>query len=70
MEPRARRDCHFVGHDGPLSTAIYDHVAMTQGTAIAGPAVVTTRATTYLVEPGWTLRVAPQGAAWFIRDEG
>lgn len=70
MEPRARRDCHFVGHDGPLSTAIYDQVAMTQGTAIAGPAVVTTRATTYLVEPGWTLRVAPQGAAWFIRDEG
>jgi len=23
-----------------------------------------------LVEPGWTLRVAPQGAAWFTRDEG
>ena len=66
--PVGERDCHFVGHDGPIATRIYDETALAHGTAIAGPAIVTTRATTYLVEPGWTFHAAAQGAVWFLRD--
>jgi N-methylhydantoinase A len=67
-EPRSHRDCHFVGEDGPLRTTIFDHDALKDGAVITGPAIVMARATTYLVEPGWSLRGAAQGAAWFIRE--
>ena len=62
------RDCHFVGHAKPLATPLYDESALAEGTAIAGPAIVTTRATTYLVEPGWTYHAAAQGGVWFIKQ--
>jgi N-methylhydantoinase A len=62
------RPCHFVGRDGATSTALYDERALKAGTRIEGPAIVTTRATTYLVEPGWTFRAAAQGAVWFVRE--
>ncbi|HVO46814.1 MAG TPA: hydantoinase/oxoprolinase family protein [Steroidobacteraceae bacterium] len=68
LVPQSRRQCHFVGYDEPLDTPVYLHPALLPGTVIAGPALVTTRATTYLVDPGWTLAVAAQGAVWFSRD--
>jgi len=68
IAPQSGRQCHFVGHQRPLDTPVYLQEAMTQGTMIPGPALVTTRATTYLVEPGWILTVADQGAVWFSRD--
>jgi N-methylhydantoinase A len=61
------RACHFVGHDQPVETRLYDERALVEGTRIAGPALVTTRATTYLVEPGWRFYAAAQGAVWFTR---
>ncbi len=61
------RDCHFVGHDGAVETAIYGEEALAKGVAISGPAIVTTKATTYLVEPGWRFHAAAQGAVWFLR---
>jgi len=67
--PRGERVCHFVGHDGPLTTAIYDNAALMPGTAIDGPAIVVTRATTYLVEPGWRFQAAGQNAVWFTMIE-
>jgi len=63
-----QRMCHFVGHDQAVSTTIYGDDALVEGTAICGPAIVTTRATTYLVEPGWTYHAAAQGGVWFIRN--
>ncbi|MBL6750628.1 MAG: hydantoinase/oxoprolinase family protein [Nevskia sp.] len=63
--PAGRRSCHFVGHAAPLDTPVYDQAALAPGTQIDGPAIVVTRATTYLVEPGWRLRAAAQNAAWF-----
>lgn len=66
--PRGHRDCHFVGHDGPLRTPCYGDEALAEGTRIEGPAIVTTRATTYLVEPGWAFHAAAQCGVWFIRD--
>jgi len=66
-QPASRRDCHFVGHDAALSTRVYLESALAEGTQIEGPAIVTARATTYLVEPGWTYHAAAQGAVWFLR---
>ena len=67
VEPVGTRACHFVGHDKPMETRLYDDRALAEGTRIEGPALVTTRATTYLVEPGWRFYAAAQGAVWFTR---
>lgn len=66
-KPIAQRDCHFVGHDVAISTPVYGIEATELGTYITGPAIVTTRATTYLVEPNWAFHAAAQGAVWFFR---
>lgn len=68
--PVATRDCHFVGHDGAQKTAIYDEAALAPGTRVDGPAIVVTRATTYLVEPGWRYEAAAQNAVWFTQVDG
>jgi len=67
-EPVSRRDCHYVGHGKPVPTPVYDDRALAEGTRIEGPAIVTTRATTYLVEPGWVFHAAAQGGVWFIKQ--
>ncbi len=63
----SRREVHFVGHDKPLDTPVYDERARVPGIRIEGPAIVVTRATTYLVEPGWTYHAVAQGGVWFIK---
>ena len=63
----ATRTCHFIGYEEGFPTPVYGENALTEGTEILGPAIVTTRATTYLVEPGWRYRAAAQGAVWFTR---
>lgn len=68
--PVDTRDCHFVGVDGSLKTAIHDEAALVPGTRIDGPAIVVTRATTYLIEPGWRCTAADQNAVWFTRIDG
>jgi N-methylhydantoinase A len=65
--PRDHRTCHFVRVEGGLDTPIYDESALTPGVVLRGPAIVTTTATTYLVEPGWEYEAAAQGAVWFRR---
>lgn len=66
-EPESRRAVHYVGHDGPVDTPIYGEAALKPGTVVDGPAIVTTRATTYLVEPGWRFEASHHGAVWFTR---
>ncbi|WP_281783896.1 hydantoinase/oxoprolinase family protein [Sinimarinibacterium flocculans] len=61
------RVCHFVGHDQGITTPIYDEAALAAGTTIDGPAIVVTRATTYLIEPGWRYQAAAQNAVWFTQ---
>jgi N-methylhydantoinase A len=65
--PVGSRVCHFVGHDQGLDTRVYDEAALAPGTTIEGPAIVVTRATTYLVEPGWRYQAAAQNAVWFTQ---
>ena len=70
-KPVGKRDCHFVGISKPVETRIYDDRALIVGTSINGPALVTTEATTYLVEPGWNFHSSNHGAVWFNRlDSG
>ena len=66
--PVGNRTCHFVGQTQGLQTPIYDEAAMAIGTTIDGPAIVVTRATTYLVEPGWRYQAAAQSAVWFTQQ--
>lgn len=68
--PVSHRPCHFVGYEKALDTPVYDDAALTPQTEIDGPALVVTKATTYLVEPGWRFRAAEQKAVWFTRIEG
>lgn len=63
------RPCHFVGHPEAIQTPVYNEAALTPGTFIEGPAIVVTRATTYLVEPGWNYHTAAMGAVWFVRPQ-
>ncbi len=67
--PIATRSCHFVGFDQALDTPVFGDDALTPGTSIDGPAVITTVATTYLVEPGWNFHSSNHGAAWFTRPD-
>ncbi|MBL6749860.1 MAG: hydantoinase/oxoprolinase family protein [Nevskia sp.] len=67
-EPDGTRQCHFNGHAKAVETRVYGEAALAEGTRIEGPAVVTTRATTYLVEPGWRYYAAAQGAVWFTKN--
>jgi N-methylhydantoinase A len=66
--PVSERVCHFVGHDQGIATPIFDEAALAPGTTIDGPAIVVTRATTYLVEPGWRYQAAAQNAVWFTQQ--
>jgi N-methylhydantoinase A len=66
--PVARRGVHFIGVNGAVDTPVFDEAAMAPGVKIQGPAIVTTRVTTYLVEPGWTFEASNHGAVWFTRD--
>jgi N-methylhydantoinase A len=61
------RKCYFVGHEGPVDTAVHNHDDLDVGSVVAGPAVVVSATTTYLVEPGWSVEIGEHGAAWFTR---
>jgi N-methylhydantoinase A len=65
--PVGKRTCHFVGHEAAVETAIYGEDALGPGTVIDGPAIVVTKATTYLIEPGWRYQAAAQNAVWFTQ---
>lgn len=66
--PFLRKVCHFVGHDGPQDTAFYQLGELDFGTRILGPAVVLSPATTFLVEPGWTVTIGRYGSGLFERQ--
>lgn len=66
-EPFLRQDCHFVGIEGAVETAFYQLADQPIGARIAGPAVVLSPATTFLVEPGWHLTVGRYGSGLLER---
>jgi N-methylhydantoinase A len=66
--PVATRKVHFTDISEPVHTPVYDENALDHAYVIAGPAIVTTESTTYLVEPGWRLEPTVQGAVWLLKD--
>jgi N-methylhydantoinase A len=66
--PASHRKCWFVGHDRCLrNTGMEPFDAIEPGVQIAGPAIIASEVTTFLVDPGWTFVAAKQGASWFLR---
>jgi N-methylhydantoinase A len=66
--PQGSRRCAFAGTTGYLDTDVYDESALEPGLVVRGPAIVTTPATSYLVEPGWRIETGAHGAIWFLRN--
>ncbi|MCQ9373298.1 hydantoinase/oxoprolinase family protein [Methyloversatilis sp. XJ19-13] len=65
--PASRRKCWFVGHESAFDTPVWSRDAIEPGMQIAGPAIIASEVTTFLVDPGWTFVAAKQGASWFLR---
>ena len=65
-EPFLTQQCHF--QSGPADTRFYASEDLEFGAQIDGPAVVLTPATTFLVEPGWKLKMGRFGAALFEKS--
>ncbi|KAB1504119.1 hydantoinase/oxoprolinase family protein [Corynebacterium sp. 320] len=68
-EKVSSRKVHFVGHDEPLETPVYDQTALNEKYVVEGPAIITTESTTYLIEPGWRTEPTPQGAVWLLKGD-
>lgn len=66
--PRTTRECYFPELDEPMMTPVFDHFAVEEGMRVAGPALIETPRTTYLVEPGWTLTMGRMDSAMMIKD--
>src|ERR1700722_4397934 len=66
--PQGSRRCAFAGTTGYVDTGVYDESALEPGLVVSGPAIVTTPATSYLVEPGWRIETGAHGAIWFLRN--
>ena len=58
--PIGTRTVHFA--EGRQRTPCYDRQAVTAGTSLAGPAIVTQLDATTVVPPGWTIDGLPSGA--------
>jgi N-methylhydantoinase A len=67
--PSAIRKCRFVEHPAEIDTPVWQKSKIQPGVEITGPAIISSEVTTYLVNPGWKLVSADQGAMWFLRDE-
>lgn len=66
-KPGSHRTCHFVGLVGEVQTPVWDRAVIEPGVEIAGPAIIASDVTTFLVNPGWNFVAARQGASWFLR---
>ncbi len=65
---RTERECYYPELDEPLMTPVFDHDAVKEGMAVLGPAIIETPRTTYLVEPGWSLRMGRMDSAMLVKD--
>jgi len=65
--PRSERPCYFPQHAGPFVTPVFRDIDVTEGMRLKGPALIETPRTTYLVEPGWFLRMGLMGSAEMVK---
>jgi N-methylhydantoinase A len=67
--PASTRTCYFVGYQDSFETPVWARSAIAPGVEIAGPAIIASESTTFLVDPGWSFVAAKQNASWFLRNE-
>ncbi|MBT7952131.1 MAG: hydantoinase/oxoprolinase family protein [Gammaproteobacteria bacterium] len=68
-KPAVTRACVFPGSSKPVETPVWNKNDIPAGTEIAGPGIVASEVTTYLIEKGWKYVSAEQGAVWFLRED-
>lgn len=69
-EPSSTRKCYFVKTGNKaVDTPVWNKDDIPAGTEIAGPGIVASDVTTYLIEEGWKYVSAEQGAVWFLSEE-
>lgn len=66
-QPAAHRSCCFGAAPQGVDTPVYAFESIAAGQRIEGPAVVVSKVTTILVEPGWSFALGHEGAAWLTR---
>ena len=66
--PEVRRKCHFRAASQGIDTPVYAFESLQPGQQIVGPAIVVSRVTTILVEPGWEFLLGCEGAGWITRS--
>ena len=67
-QPQAVRSCRFGSAPAGVETPVYAFETLQPGHRVPGPAVIVSRITTILVEPGWTFALGNEGAGWLHRD--
>ncbi|MET0151574.1 MAG: hydantoinase/oxoprolinase family protein [Candidatus Binatia bacterium] len=58
------RTCHFWTEEQPVETLVHRWTDLKAGAVITGPAIVESPHTTFVVEPGWDLRLGSAGEVW------
>ncbi|MCM3766219.1 hydantoinase/oxoprolinase family protein [Neobacillus niacini] len=66
--PVREQFCYFIDVEKPILTPVYDINRISEGTIIQGPALIDSSNTTYLIEPGWVLKMGIQGSALITRS--
>lgn len=66
-DPFLTKECHFTSVEGPVETVFFELEKLAFGTVVTAPAVVLSPSTTFVVEPGWQLKVGRFGSALFER---
>lgn len=66
--PTSTRVCRFKAVPEGVDTPVFAFESLAPGHAIDGPAVVVSRVTTILVEPGWRFAMGHEGAAWMTYE--
>ncbi|NIK49730.1 hydantoinase/oxoprolinase family protein [Variibacter gotjawalensis] len=59
---KGHRDVYFADADKPLSTPVYDRYALAVGARIVGPAVFEENESTFIIGPGSSASVLPDGS--------
>ncbi len=65
--PWLEQDCHFVAKPSPRKTAFHRLEDLDFGSVVDAPAIVISASTTFLVEPGWQLKIGRYGSGLFER---
>jgi N-methylhydantoinase A len=67
--PKGTRRCWFRAESEGIDTGVFDFESLEPGHLVTGPAVIVSKVTTILVEPGWHFLMGFEGAGWLRRND-